>query len=154
VKVADGKETPPLINSQLTVHTPYEYKATINTGNSLNKWNTGSLLQSVRVPLKQLGISNNAELGMILIDTTDFGSVPSFKFLSKKSNSSIGTIRQRDLIVAQLKSWQDDPKQNIKAVVLAGHYPLRALDRSSARWMLTLHDEFPCGSYLLQRAHS
>ncbi|KXZ67482.1 metallophosphoesterase [Acinetobacter venetianus] len=156
VKVADGKKTPPLINSQLTVHTPYEYTATINTGNSLNKWNTGSLLQSVRVPLKQLGVSNNAELGMILIDTTDWPSVPSFKFLSKKSNSSTGTIRQgqRDLIVAQLKSWRDDPKQNIKAVVLAGHYPLRALDRSSARWMLTLHDQFPFVAPIYFSAHT
>ncbi|MDZ3826084.1 metallophosphoesterase family protein [Pseudomonas monsensis] len=156
VLVAAGKATPPLVNSQLTVHTPYEYTATMNTGNSVNKWNKGSLLQSVRVPLKQLGNVTSAELGVILLDTTDWPSVPSFKFLSKESNSNVGTIRQgqRDLVVEQLKSWRDDPTRSVKAVVLTGHYPLRALDRSSAQWMLKLHDEFPFVTPVYFSAHT
>lgn len=153
VLVIKGKETPPLIKAQLVVQKPYEYVASMSTWNSLNKWNSGHLVQALKVPLRQKGVETRADLGIILLDTTDWPSVPSFKFLSDTSNSNLGTIRegQRTRVIDQLKAWRGT---SVKAVVLSGHYPLRSLDRSSARWMLSLRKDFPFVAPVYFSAHT
>ncbi|BFM04895.1 metallophosphoesterase family protein [Halioxenophilus aromaticivorans] len=168
-KVPEHGKPPPLRKEDKKINTPYEYKATMTSGNSLMKWNRGSLLQSVRVPLKPskectnskhkvkpCAVSNDPELGLILLDTTDWPKQPSFKLLSNKSSSKIGTIskHQRTLVENQLKEWQAELEHSVKAVILTGHYPLSDLHPDSVRWMLNLQDEFPFLAPVYFSAHT
>lgn len=108
-------------------------------GNSMNNWNAGFLLQKIRLPIQLPGQSTSSRfVEIILLDTTDWSTRPSWAFWQVNSDAALGTIgpEQRRQVGDWIDASRKDPAN--LGVVFAGHYPVADLDPYSSDWLLRM----------------
>lgn len=108
---------------------------------SFYKWNKGHLVQRLIVPLSEqfAGDPKDAPaIGVIMLDTSDWESRPSWAPWQIHANAELGNVG--DWQQKQVQLWIDEWTKhgNIKGIILAGHYPLRALENDTADWLAKL----------------
>lgn len=123
----------------------YGLHISASSGRSLYSWNVGHLAQRIEVPLvAEGGAGAKGSIGVVLLDTTDWIGKPSWAPWRKGSDSDRGFVRdeQKDAVIAWLKAWSSTTSK-VKGVVIAGHYPLSALEDDTIEWMVSLQKRFP-----------
>ncbi|UZE26891.1 metallophosphoesterase [Pseudomonas asplenii] len=101
---------------------------------STAQWGTGYFVQAARFSLG--AESASMPLHVVLLDTTDWSSIPHFSFFCcSTDNSGRGVIskKQRDAVEKYVTALSSDSR-----VIFAGHYPLKDLEEQSANWLKEL----------------
>jgi len=117
----------------------YGRQALFDGGPSPMTWDSGFLVQRIEVPLTNAGSNTGEVVLVILLDTQGWQSKPSGKTLSR-DDATVGTIgeRQKTAVAAWLGSLKSSGEGRVAAVILAGHYPLKEMTRSSVEWIAGL----------------
>lgn len=106
----------------------------IKGGESLHDWARGYLIQRISVPVE--GTPAGGRIVVILLDTTDWSSTPTWAAWKTQDDASKGELSkgQRDVVDRWIAEAAGQPE--VRAVLLAGHYPLKAMSRASQEWLL------------------
>ncbi|MGJ7487095.1 metallophosphoesterase [Variovorax sp. LT2P21] len=127
----------------------------MRAGGQFNNWDSGYLVQAV--PSLVIDSSSGAEIGQIatiLLDTTDWPKIPSFTVFGPADAGHSGLhAAQRVQVEKWLQALGDNPR--IKAIFLAGHYPLKDFSRESRAWLEGLtHYKSVVPLYLSAHTHT
>lgn len=115
--------------------TGFSWAFAMRAGEQFNNWDTGYLAQKVISPVANPSSGDLVgQVATILLDTTDWPEPPSFTVFGPADAGHSGLRKaQRE----QVETWVQALSQNtrIKAIVLAGHYPLRDFSRENRAWL-------------------
>lgn len=110
----------------------------MRAGGQFNNWDTGYLAQKVVSPVIDSASGTVAgRVVTILLDTTDWPEPPSFAIFGPADAGHSG-LRKGQL--DQIESWVNTVSQDaeVKAIIFAGHYPLKDFSRENRAWLESL----------------
>lgn len=100
----------------------------VTFGPQTRRWSKGFFVQDLVIPM---GPAAKRQAHVIMLDSTDWSDVPTFKLVGRKNNSAYGaiSIQQRGVVERWIASTPDEP------YLLATHYPLASYERTAQRWL-------------------
>lgn len=116
-------------------------------------WSEGYFIQVAKIK----PVNGGATTHILLLDTTDWDKSPELGVVSEVTkvctgnySSNCGSIRREQMSIANNYLASIPSKDE---VILAGHYPLRAMEKTAADWVMRLISKSP-GRRVYMSAHT